>query len=139
MSISTLTTELTDAQFIAISELVKKVAGINLHDGKKELVKSRLNKRLRHLQLRTFDEYIDYLANDATATEMTAMLDAISTNLTSFFRENGHFEYLIEQILPTLSAQAAKANCSARLNRAFTKPNGWSRLPRCIGTSISRW
>jgi len=118
VSLSILTTELTDAQFASMSQLVKRIAGINLHEGKRELVKSRLAKRLRHLGMRDFDEYIEYLAADTTAGELTAMLDAISTNLTSFFRENAHFEFLATEVLGGWNAsrrplRAWSAGCSS--------------------------
>ncbi len=97
--------ELTVEQFNTISSMVKSLCGINLHDGKKELVKARLNKRLRHLKLRGFDQYLDYLQGDSGQAELIAMVDALSTNLTSFFREPSHFEYLSEKIIPSLIAR----------------------------------
>ena len=109
MALNIITNDLTDAQFESISSLVKRVAGINLHEGKRELVKSRLNKRLRALKMDGFDQYIKYLAADNTATELVEMLDAISTNLTSFFRENSHFEFFSDQLLPRLAENARKS------------------------------
>lgn len=85
---------LTDAQFSEISELVRSLAGINLHDGKKQLVKARLNKRLRVLGMTDFRQYLAYLEKDATGAELTTMLDVLSTNLTSFFRQPDQFAYL---------------------------------------------
>ncbi|MFH1550553.1 MAG: protein-glutamate O-methyltransferase [Planctomycetota bacterium] len=102
MELSTLTIELTQRQFEKISSLVYDLCGINLHIGKKELVKARLNKRLRQLGISDFDEYLAFLASDTSGRELVDMLDAISTNLTSFFREPAHFEYLSKQILPRL-------------------------------------
>lgn len=98
--------ELTDAQFEAISRLVKDLCGINLHQGKKELVKARLQKRLRVLDLPSFDEYIDHVRHDTAGDELIAMLDAISTNLTQFYREPQHFEHLASTVLPSLIAAA---------------------------------
>ncbi len=98
------TVELAENQLEKISELVKSLSGINLHDGKKELIKARLGKRLRKLEMHSFDQYIDYLADDSSGTELTAMLDAISTNLTSFFREHDHFEYVAKEVLTKLVA-----------------------------------
>jgi len=98
------TIELAENQLERISELVKSLSGINLHDGKKELIKARLGKRLRKLDMYSFDQYIDYLADDSSGTELTAMLDAISTNLTSFFREHDHFEYVAKEVLTKLVA-----------------------------------
>lgn len=85
---------LTDAQFIEISEMVRRLAGINLHDGKKQLVKARLNKRLRILGMKDFRQYLTYLEKDSSGTELTTMLDVLSTNLTSFFRQPDQFDFL---------------------------------------------
>jgi chemotaxis protein methyltransferase CheR len=95
---------LTDAQFEAISRLVKDMCGINLHAGKKELVKARLAKRLRTLGLDDFDDYIAVVREDATGHELVIMLDALSTNLTRFFREPDHFRYLAEKIIRPMAA-----------------------------------
>jgi chemotaxis protein methyltransferase CheR len=98
---------LTEAQFEEISHLVKSLAGINLHTGKKELVKARLSKRLRTLGLTNFDEYIAVVRDDTTGTELVTMLDALSTNLTKFFREPDHFQYLAEKVIRPLAAQGS--------------------------------
>jgi len=107
--------ELTDEEFEKISDLVKSLCGINLHQGKKELVKARLSKRLRALGLTRFDDYIRYVRNDGGGDELVAMLDSISTNLTSFFREPGHFDYLAEQVLPAIAARAGPHRRSLRI------------------------
>lgn len=108
-------TELTDREFEKISDLVKNLCGINLHQGKKELVKARLNKRLRALNLSNFDDYIAHIRADASGDELITMLDAISTNLTSFFRENGHFEHLAQTVLPQIVANRAGARGRLRI------------------------
>ena len=69
---------MTEEQFLEISELVKGICGINLHGGKKELVKARLAKRLRQRGFTGFDEYIAAVRGDPTGTELTAMLDCLS-------------------------------------------------------------
>jgi len=102
------TVELAEAQLDKISRMVKSMSGINLHDGKKELVKARLGKRLRKLGMRSFDHYIDYVSGDSSGMELTAMLDAISTNLTSFFRESEHFDYIAEEVFPKLVASGQR-------------------------------
>jgi len=109
MSIATASPALNDAQFQKISRLVKDRCGINLHEGKKQLVQARLAKRLRELGLRGYREYIEYVANDVDGTELTAMLDAISTNLTSFFREEEHFTYLAHKVIPAALRRAGKS------------------------------
>jgi chemotaxis protein methyltransferase CheR len=94
----------TEAQFLEISAFVKNLCGINLHDGKRELVRARLAKRLRTLGLTDFEQYLELVRHDASGNELVAMLNALSTNLTSFFREADHFAYLAERVLPRLAA-----------------------------------
>jgi len=93
---------LSEADFRRISELVYDHCGINLHDGKKELVRARLAKRLREGHFRTFAEYIQHVLNDPTGREFSVLVDSLSTNLTKFFREDQHFEYMRTQLLPRI-------------------------------------
>jgi chemotaxis protein methyltransferase CheR len=83
--------------------LVKSLTGINLSDQKRELVYGRLTRRLRALQLRSFAEYRERLQRDEQ--EVAEFCNAITTNLTSFFREPHHFQYLREQVLAPLAAE----------------------------------
>jgi len=106
---------LTETQFNEISEFVKGQCGINLHDGKKELVKARLGKRLRALGLPDFEAYMEHVRQDAAGDELVTMLDALSTNLTSFFRESDHFEYLARHVLPRAATKAGGAAPRLRL------------------------
>ncbi len=106
MSVEALSNGLTEEQFQHISRVVKDLCGINLHDGKRQLVKARLTKRLRALGLPSFEHYINYVASDGSGAELTAMLDALSTNLTSLFRERKHFDHLAENVLPQIAAKA---------------------------------
>ena len=93
----------SDADFDALRKLVKEITGINLTEQKRELVYGRLARRLRVLQLRTFAEYRDILSEDG-GEEIRELCNAITTNLTSFFRESHHFEYLRDQVLVPLQA-----------------------------------
>jgi len=102
--------ELSDRNFKRFSQMVFQNCGINLHNGKKELVRSRLGKRLRATGCRNFNTYFNLLNEDASGRELLHFLDAISTNETSFFREEKHFELLKEKVFPRL-----KAVCSQRL------------------------
>lgn len=99
---------LGDEEFAFLRAVVKEQTGINLSEAKRELVYSRLSKRLRQLQLRDFGEYCALLqAGDEG--ELVCMVNALTTNLTAFFRENHHFEYLRDRLLPELlSRNAAK-------------------------------
>jgi len=92
--------EIKDREFNTISTMIHNLCGINLHLGKKELVRARLSKRLRLLKLKSFSDYIDYISNDPKKEEFTIMVDLLSTNLTSFFRERTHFDFLKNDIIP---------------------------------------
>ena len=89
---------MTEKQFEGICTFVKEVCGINLHQGKKELVKARLAKRLRKLGLSKFEDYLAYMEKDTSGVELSCMLDALSTNLTSFFRESEHLDWLVREL-----------------------------------------
>jgi chemotaxis protein methyltransferase CheR len=93
---------LGEREFRRISDLVYEHCGINLHDGKKELVRARLAKRLREGNFKTFSDYIRYVTEDPTGREFSILIDSLSTNLTKFFREDQHFEFLRTRFLPTL-------------------------------------
>jgi chemotaxis protein methyltransferase CheR len=88
--------DLRPIDFDRISKLVYEHCGINLHDGKKELVKARLGKRLREGDFSSFAEYYQFVTTDEGTDELIAMIDSISTNLTYFFREESHFAKLRE-------------------------------------------
>ena len=96
--------QLSAREFSLFSSLVYEKAGINLHEGKKELVRSRLSRRLRAKKMSRFKEYYQFLMDDESGEELVHMLDAISTNLTSFFREPKHFAFLERTALPAIIA-----------------------------------
>lgn len=111
-----LSLELTDSQFEKIGRIVYKLAGINLHNGKQALVKSRLIKRLKALGISSFEEYLKYLENDESGQEIELMIDILTTNKTEFFREPQHFEFLSRVVLPQLTRHRLRiwsAGCSS--------------------------
>ena len=108
--------KLSSQQFDKISRLVYQVSGIDLHEGKEELVKARLIKRLRHLKLFGFDRYLRYLTNDKSGAEVRAMVDVLTTNKTNFFRESEHLDYLRNEIITGLGKEQIRiwsAGCSS--------------------------
>lgn len=86
--------ELKDHEFEKIRRLIYEQCGIHLHEGKRELVKARLSKRLREGKFKSFAEYYRYVTTEEGTDELINMIDSISTNLTYFFRENTHFDRL---------------------------------------------
>jgi chemotaxis protein methyltransferase CheR len=100
------TPALSDRDLRAIVALVYEKSGISLHDGKRELVAARLQKRLRQLGMSSYQDYLQRLDQDPSGQELTNLLDAIATNHTSFFREPQHFAFLRERIVPALMQKA---------------------------------
>jgi len=81
--------------------------GLNLTDAKQELVAARLGKKLRELQVPSFEAYYDLVMADRTGESLVALIDALSTNHTSFLREASHFDFLITRVLPSLRKRAS--------------------------------
>ena len=96
---------LTESDFRQVSDIIYKHCGINLHEGKKPLVRARLAKRLREGKFKSFSEYIKYALSDKGADEFYNLVDSLSTNLTSFFREKAHLDYLKDKFLTRLIAE----------------------------------
>lgn len=88
---------LTEQDFARIRKLIYRIAGISLAPGKKDLVYSRLARRLRVRQLDSFTEYIQLL-EEGDQAEREAFVNALTTNLTSFFREAHHFPILAQHL-----------------------------------------
>lgn len=95
--------ELKPEEFTLFRNYIYTKVGISLSEQKSTLVKGRLNKRLHQLSLNSFREYYDYLISDVSGEELTFFVGAISTNVTSFFRESAQWTWL-EGYLPTLIA-----------------------------------
>jgi chemotaxis protein methyltransferase CheR len=90
---------MTDENFTFLAGFAFDISGIVLGDHKKELVYSRIARRIRKLDLEDFDQYCQYLSANKSA-ETTEFINSITTNLTSFFRESHHFEYLAKTVIP---------------------------------------
>jgi len=87
--------DFTDSNFDRVRKLIYDHAGISLSPSKREMVYSRLGRRLRALGLGSFDAYLELLESD-NAEEWEAFTNSLTTNLTSFFREEHHFPILAE-------------------------------------------
>jgi chemotaxis protein methyltransferase CheR len=90
--------------FKRICELIHQRAGIELGDGKQALVSSRLGKKLRESGCAGYDEYLQKVESDTTGRSLSALVDALTTNYTSFLRESTHFDHL-KKILQTLASR----------------------------------
>ena len=91
--------QLGDAEFEFIRHVIGENAGIVLGPNKRQLVQGRLARRLRELHLNSYEEYCDHVRNSGPE-ELVGLINALTTNVTLFFRENHHFEALASYMLP---------------------------------------
>lgn len=99
---------MSDADFKEISEIAYKYTGIVLGPHKKDMVYGRLARRLRDVRLGSVAEYLN-LIRDERSEEVSRFINAITTNLTSFFRENHHFEFLADTVCNELKSTNASS------------------------------
>jgi len=137
---------LSPAQFERIITMLHDHCGIRMRAGKEGLVRARLAKRLRLLGLNDFESYLHVVVSDPSKREFTEMVDVLTTNKTSFFREQAHFDFLQETVLPacTHSVRLWSAGCSTGeepytlamlLNETLSQPA--ARAARILATDIS--
>jgi chemotaxis protein methyltransferase CheR len=88
--------------FAKICRLAYEKFGLNLTEAKHQLVAARLGKKLRELKIPSYEAYYDLVVGDRTGESLIALIDALSTNHTSFLREASHFDFLIKNVLPAL-------------------------------------
>jgi chemotaxis protein methyltransferase CheR len=136
--------------FWAISQLSYRHTGIVLGEHKKNLVYGRLSRRIRLLKLASFKEYIQII-DSGKHEEFDEFLNAITTNLTSFFREEHHFDYLKSTILPDIQKAGAdkvriwSAGCSTgeepysialTVQKHFSKPKNVKILATDLDANV---
>ncbi len=131
----------TRDDFNFLRHLSNERTGIVVTDDKFDMFYSRLSRRVRNLGLKSFSEYCDLLKREKADNEVLELINAITTNLTAFFRENHHFEYLSATVIPDLLNRNAStrkisiwsAGCSTgeepysisiTLNESL--PSGWN-------------
>jgi chemotaxis protein methyltransferase CheR len=126
---------LADSDFQRLAKAVHAYCGINLHEGKRELVQARLTKLLRNRPYASAREYLDHVLNiPEQSPEFVEFIDSLSTNLTSFFRESEHFDYLAGHFLPRL-LERRKSDGSHRI-RAWSAASSTGEEPYSIAMTI---
>ncbi|MDM8556873.1 CheR family methyltransferase [Desulfococcaceae bacterium HSG7] len=105
------TDTLSRKTFLRFSTYIQSELGIRMPETKMSMLQSRLQKRLRLLEINYFDDYCDYVFSTAgRLNELDAMVDAITTNKTDFFRESQHFDYLSMTLLPRIIKSCSSNN-----------------------------
>ena len=92
-------------EFDEIRRLAYRTFGLDLKEGKEELVSARLRRLVGSGNFRSFREYCRHVEADKTGESLAAMIDALATNHTSFLREPDHFAFLRHEILPSLAGR----------------------------------
>ena len=103
-------------QFNKFKSFIYEQCGIKLTETKKTLLEARLQKRIRKLGMRSFQEYEAYVFSPkGMDEELIQMIDVVTTNKTDFFREPGHFDYLVNNALPELMGMNGGVNRDLRV------------------------
>lgn len=133
-----MTAMLTDKEFELFKHLIYQQVGIKLDEPKKTLLVSRLGKRLRDLQLPSYQAYYDCVSGNGGEEELIKLLDLVSTNKTEFYREPVHFDFLRDQVLPEVQ--------SSKTLRIWSSASSSGEEPYTIAmtlsdaiTDINRW
>ncbi|MBD8524707.1 CheR family methyltransferase [Pseudomarimonas arenosa] len=113
--------DFSERDFRRVCQLIYQRAGIALADSKRDMVYSRLSRRLRTLGLRSFQAYLDQLESNG-GDEWEAFTNALTTNLTSFFRESHHFDILLQHLSERRGRGQLRIWCAA----ASTGEEPWS-------------
>ena len=121
-----------DAEFEFIRHVVGENAGIVLGPNKRQLVQSRLARRLRELGLRSYQEYCEHIRSSGPE-ELVGLINALTTNVTAFFRENHHFEALAGYMLP----EAMRRNASSRRIRIWSAGCSTGEEPYCVAMTAA--
>lgn len=100
-------------EFQQIRELAYRTFGLELREGKEQLVSARLQKILTAGGYKTFGDYYEYVSRDATGRSLAALIDALATNHSSFLREADHFDFLRAKVIPEMMSRGMAEMWSA--------------------------
>lgn len=123
------------SEFALFQALIYKEAGIHLPDTKRALLVRRLSGRLRALKLKSFAAYYRRIVKEGDAEERVRMLDCITTNETSFFREPRQFEFLEQKLIPAWK-KAADAGQRLRLIRVWSAACATGEEPFSVAMTL---
>lgn len=126
---------LTNEDFKFICEFVYQSTGIVLNDNKREMVYRRLTRIIRERKLDSFGDYCQLLRQQGEQ-EKDYFINAITTNLTSFFREPHHFDYMTNEELPKLMASKVKQSNGKKRLRIWSSASSTGEEPYSIAITL---
>jgi chemotaxis protein methyltransferase CheR len=99
---------ISEKTFSQLTKLISDLAGIQLAENRKKMLANRISTRLSALKLRTFEEYNEFVSSDTAGTERQELIEAITTHYTSFFRDEGQFAHVREELTKTFKERRNK-------------------------------
>jgi len=133
---STRNEQLSNTDFERLRTLVYNESGIHLNSDKKTMMEIRLKRRLRSLDIPSYGEYCDHVFTpEGRESELVHLIDVITTNKTDFFREAGHFDYLVSHALPDL----ARHNGAARKSLVWSAGCSTGEEPYTLAMVLSEY
>jgi chemotaxis protein methyltransferase CheR len=126
---------LSSKEFKFICEYVHSATGILLNESKREMVYRRFSRIIRERKLNSFSDYC-HLLRTKSDEEENYFINAITTNLTSFFRENHHFEYLQEHEIPKILTQQKKISEQKKTIRIWSSACSTGEEPYSIAVTM---
>lgn len=124
---------MTDKDFQRIVKLAGHYTGIVLGEHKRDMVYGRVARRVRKLNLDSFSNYLDFLENNPQQ-ELSSFINVITTNLTSFFRENHHFDFLLKRVLPEIK----RKNFASKRMRIWSAGCSTGQEPYSIAITLRK-
>jgi chemotaxis protein methyltransferase CheR len=125
---------MTNKDFQRIAKLAGHYTGIVLGEHKRDMVYGRIARRVRKLNLDSFSNYLDFLEGNPQQ-ELSNFINVITTNLTSFFRENHHFDYLLKNVLP----EVKRKNVSSKRMRVWSAGCSSGQEPYSIAMTLRKF
>ena len=135
MSAASLVRDITPREYAGFQRLVAEASGITLSDAKRQLLVGRVVRLVRERGLASYGAYLETVQADRTGTELVRLLDLVSTNETSFFRERGHYAYLTETLYPAWRV-AAREGERSQLIRVWSAACSTGQEPYSIAMTL---
>lgn len=126
--------ELSDKEYQKLADYIYSHCGIALGSNKHHLVKARLMKRLRFYGFSSFDQYYEFVTSPEGEGEIIELINRISTNTTHFFREEKHFDYLSNTVLPDIIEK--KKNLAKKKLRIWCSASSTGEEPYCLMMTV---